>query len=60
MKVFSNISEAQVYAAENGAALIVTDGDSVVLYETQDELPVQFKLSPVEEPIYYLNASSME
>ena len=53
MKVFSNISEAQVYAAENGAALIVTDGNSVVLYETQDELPVQFKLSPAEEPIYY-------
>ena len=53
MKVFSNISEAQVYADENGAALIVTDGDSVVLYETQDELPVQLKLSPAEEQIYY-------
>ena len=53
MKVFSNISEAQAYAAENGATLIVTDGNSVVLYETQDELPVQFKLSLAEEPIYY-------
>ena len=53
MKVFSSSSEAQAYAAENGAELIVTDSNSVVLYETQDELPVQFKLSPVEEPIYY-------
>ena len=53
MKVFLYFSEAQAYAAENGAALVVTDGNSVVLYETQDELPIQFKLSPVEEPIYY-------
>ena len=53
MKVFSNISEAQAYAAENCAALIVTDGVSVVLYETEDEVPVQFKLTPAEEPIYY-------
>ena len=53
MKIFANVAEAHAYAAENGAALIVTDGVSVVLYETEDEVPVQFKLTPAEEPIYY-------
>ena len=53
MKIFASIIEANDYAAENGAVLIVIDWVSVVLYETQEEVPVQFNLIEAEEPIYY-------
>ena len=53
MKTFSTVLEAQDYAAEFGAVLIVTDGTSVKLYETVDEVPEQLKLVGDVEPIYY-------
>ena len=50
---FQNIAEAHNYAAEHGAALIVTDGERVVVYCRCHDVPEAFRpQAPADEPVY--------